>query len=551
MNGRSQGTYEIDHAHGSEKELTGHWQLPFEPGEITAKAYDEQGNEIASETRCSFGEAEKITWKADRTVLRADGRDLAFIEIGMEDREGHPVENADNRVFVRVDGCGYLAGLDNGDSTDVEEYKTVSRRLFNGKLLAVVGAGSEAGQIRVEIRSRGMEPAAFTLETAECPRQEGLGEEPWKVDQKAAEAATEKYRDELPVRALRIRTSCGTILTPENSRTEAEAGVCHAGAQDHEVFWSIVDDAGIPSSLANVESCGTKAKITAVSDGEFRLRCMSKSGTADIRIISEMNFSVTGFGKAYLDPYGFIAGGLYDYVKGTATNGNEHGVATARDGETQVGFHFLDFGPFGSDEIVLPIFALDDNDYEIQVYEGMPGEQGSERIGDLHYQKPSRWNVYQPETYRLNKRLKGVTSICFVLHAKIHLKGFSFVRKEKAYEKLYAAQSDKLYGDSFRLEDQRVREIGNNVTLEYTGMNLGEQGAGRIEICGYTPMEKNTIQIRFTSEEEEITQIVEFCHREKEEVQAFELQPVPGSWNVSFVFLPGSNFDFYWFKFVK
>lgn len=551
MNGRSQGTYEIDHAHGSEKELTGHWQLPFEPGEITAKAYDEQGNEIASETRCSFGEAEKITWKADRTVLRADGKDLAFIEIGMEDREGHPVENADNRVFVRVDGCGYLAGLDNGDSTDVEEYKTVSRRLFNGKLLAVVGAGSEAGQIRVEIRSRGMEPAAFTLETAECPRQEGLGEEPWKVDQKAAEAATEKYRDELPVRALRIRTSCGTILTPENSRTEAEAVVCPAGAQDHEVFWSIVDDAGIPSSLANVESCGTKAKITAVSDGEFRLRCMSKSGTADIRIISEMNFSVTGFGKAYLDPYGFIAGGLYDYVKGTATNGNEHGVATARDGETQVGFHFLDFGPFGSDEIVLPIFALDDNDYEIQVYEGMPGEQGSERIGDLHYQKPSRWNVYQPETYRLNKRLKGVTSICFVLHAKIHLKGFSFIRKEKAYEKLYAAQSDKLYGDSFRLEDQRVREIGNNVTLEYTGMNLGEQGAGRIEICGYTPMEKNTIQIRFTSEEEEITQIVEFCHREKEEVQAFELQPVPGSWNVSFVFLPGSNFDFYWFKFVK
>ena len=86
----------------------------------------------------------------------------------MEDENGYPVENADSRVFVRVDGSGYLAGLDNGDSTDVEEYKTVSRRLFSGKLLAVVAAGSEAGEIRVEITSMGMEPAVFTLKTEEC-----------------------------------------------------------------------------------------------------------------------------------------------------------------------------------------------------------------------------------------------------------------------------------------------------------------------------------------------------------------------------------------------
>ena len=181
----------------------------------------------------------------------------------------------------------------------------------------------------------------------------------------------------------------------------------------------------------------------------------------------------------------------------------------------------------------------------------MPGEEGSELIGDLHYQKPSRWNVYQPETYRLKKRLKGVTSICFVLHAKIHLKGFSFTRQEKTYETLYAAQSDSLYGDSFRLEGDRVCGIGNNVTLEYTGMNMGKEGASKLVICGYTPMEKNTIQIRFTSEEEEITQIVEFCHQEEEGVQEFELERVPECQNVSFVFLPGSNFDFYWFRFVK
>ena len=82
-------------------------------------------------------------------------------------------------------------------------------------------------------------------------------------------------------------------------------------------------------------------------------------------------------------------------------------------------------------------------------------------------------------------------------------------------------------------------------------MNMGKEGASKLVICGYTPMEKNTIQIRFTSEEEEITQIVEFCHQEEEGVQEFELERVPECQNVSFVFLPGSNFDFYWFRFVK
>lgn len=551
MNGRSQGTFEINHAHGSEKELSGHWQLPFEPGEITAKAYDEYGNEIASETRYSFGEAEKISVKPDRTVLKADGRDLAFLEISMEDRDGHPVENATSRVFVRVSGNGYLAGLDNGDSTDREEYKTISRRLFSGKLLAVVAAGTEPGEIKVEISSSGMEPATVVLQAEACETEEGIGADAWRIDESRAQKETEQYCEDIPVRALRLQASNGTILTPENAWTEVTAQICPENALDREVIWSVVDDGGIPSNLAKVESSGNCAKVTAVSDGEFRLRCMSKSGTQGIRIISEMNFSVNGFGEAYLDPYGFIAGGLYDYVQGTASNGNEHGVATSRDGETQVGFHNLDFGPFGSDEIQLPIFALTDEDYEILVYEGMPGEEGSERIGELHYQKPSIWNTYQPETYRLKKRLKRITSICFVLHAKIHLKGFSFTRLEKAYEKLLAVESDHLYGDSFCRKEDRVTEIGNNVTLEYTDMDMGEQGASGIVVCGYTPMEKNMIQIRFTSEEEEITQIVEFCHSEQETEQEFSLQPVSGTWNVSFVFLPGSNFDFHWFRFVK
>ena len=165
-------------------------------------------------------------------------------------------------------------------------------------------------------------------------------------------------------------------------------------------------------------------KITALADGEFRLRAMSRNGTEKVKLISELEFKATGLGTLYKDPYVFISAGLYDYSKGELTNGNEKGVATARDGETQVGFYNIDFGPYGSDTITIPIFALSSEKYPFQIWQGIPGEEGSELLAELIYQKESRWNVYQPETYRLPRRLKGITTITLSSIRRFILKVF-------------------------------------------------------------------------------------------------------------------------------
>ena len=67
------------------------------------------------------------------------GRFLINVEIIMKDEDGNIVENANNRVKVNVSGAGRLIGLDNGDSTDYDKYKGLSRRLFSGKLMAIIG----------------------------------------------------------------------------------------------------------------------------------------------------------------------------------------------------------------------------------------------------------------------------------------------------------------------------------------------------------------------------------------------------------------------------
>ena len=145
--------------------------------------------------------------------------------------------------------------------------------------------------------------------------------------------------------------------------------------------------------------------------------------------------------------------------------------------------------------------------------------------------------------------VKGISTISFLLRAKVHIKGFSFTRYEKAWMELCAACADSVYGDSFRLKGDRVEEIGNNVSLEFKDMNFGEKGAESLTICGRAVKGSNTIHVRFFDGEKESKQIVEFDQCSDYEQKTFALTPITGRVTVTFVFMPGSCFDFKSFRF--
>ena len=235
---------------------------------------------------------------------------------------------------------------------------------------------------------------------------------------------------------------------------------------------------------------------------------------------------------------------------GDVGNGNEKGVSSGRNGATVVGFHNIDFGSFGSDTITIPIFALNDEEYSLQIYEGMPEDDDSVLLADTFYQKESIWNVYQEETYKLSKRLKGITSISFVLHAKVHIKGFYFEKNNRAFEINYAYESDNVYGDTFNINDKYVEGIGNNVSLVFDNMDFGECGVSKINIYGRSEIDKNSINILFEDKDgNKNKQLIEFKHSDDYEEREFELEKVNGIQKVTFVFLPGCKFDFGWFRF--
>ncbi|MOA44130.1 hypothetical protein D3C78_1663590 [compost metagenome] len=93
--------------------------------------------------------------------------------------------------------------------------------------------------------------------------------------------------------------------------------------------------------------------------------------------------------------------------------------------------------------------------------------------------------------------------------------------------------------------------IGNNVSLEFAHMEFNSKGASRLIINGSSSIDKNTIHIRFAGENGESNQLVEFEKSDGYEERVFELEQVTGLQKVTFIFLPGSCFDFGWFRFVR
>lgn len=579
-NGKSCGRQQLTHEKGSGHHIIADYSLPYEKGVLYAVAYDEEGNVTARETKASFGNSAEIVLRASGRAAVANGRDLFFVEIGTRDENENVVENAVDRVTVQVEGAGHLVGLDNGDSTDEDSYKGNSRRLFSGKLLAIIETGTIPGAVRIRVSGKGLKSAELVCEAVEidqmltfmkgekaqriyhnfwqdlCEETYAPGpteliedhEERQRERQEDEQKQSQKERldekqEEIPVRKITLCSPMGQKISKEQPYLTVEAEVEPKEATDRQLMFRVVDEHGVDSNLVRLLVQGHTAQLHAMGDGSFYLRCMSRSGTDRIRVISQLEFTVEGMGQAYRNPYELISGSLYTSYQGEVSNGNERGVATARDGETVVTFGNIDFGPVGSDEITMPIFALTSEEYPIRIYEGVPGEEGCQLLADVVYQKPSIWNTYQEETYSLAKRVTGINTISVAVHQKIHLKGFVFKKLQKAWLSLNAAEADSVYGDTFTKEERAITGIGNNVTITYTEMDFGEEGTAGIRICGRAPESSNSLHIRFLQGEEESKQLVEFPMCGEYIEKEFSLTPVKGKWDVSFVFLPGSCFD--------
>ena len=139
------------------------WRVQFEPGTIKAISRKD-GNVVKTETIKTADAAAKIVLSADRNTIKADGKDLSFITIRVEDKDGNLVPDAGNEIKFNVSGNGIIAGVDNGSETDLESFKSDHHKAFNGLALLVVQSKENAGTIKINATSNGLESADLSVE---------------------------------------------------------------------------------------------------------------------------------------------------------------------------------------------------------------------------------------------------------------------------------------------------------------------------------------------------------------------------------------------------
>ena len=539
LNGRSLGQKDIDRT--DSERCVPVWKVPFLPGEIRAVGYDGCGKPVCEIKRVTPGETDHLVLTCEDPYLLSDGWDLVFVDVYAADQSGNPVENARDRVKISVSGGGRLIGTDNGDSTDPDSYKADCRRLFSGRLLLMIASNGKQEDVSVRLSRTDGDSYDLTIPVRNAMQKPGISF--------LQQSICKPLSSTVHARKIMIEPLDPTVLNSKAPECRFRWSVLPDNATDYSVVWQVTNAAGIESPYVRIAEENGIVTVRAYGDGAYYLRalCIENQYCA---FISQIEFSASGMGSPALDPYQYISAGLYDCHEGDIGAGNEKGIAFSRDGSSMVGFSCVDFGKTGSDTITADIFALNGDAYDIELSASSSGKE-KRRIGMLHYQKPSIWNVYQPETWRLPERLTGIQSLFFTMTEKIHMKGFIFEKQQNAFIRHSAGSADSIYGDSFSRAGEAVNEIGNNVTLIWNDMDFGGEGAVLLEIEGRTKLTVNTISIRIRNQQgKEIVSIAEFDGK-RDGIQQFRVNVPDGNCTVSFVFLPGSSFDFDSFRFQR
>lgn len=536
LNGKSIGSHVMELE--TSQDMRAHFKVPFEPGVLRVVGHFADGSEC-SEVLHTPSDPAAVVMTSDKETLLADGRDIAFVEISTVDVNGIPVGNARNLIRVEVSGAGRLVGLDNGDSTDYDSYKGDNRRLFSGKLIAMIESTLEPGEITVSAYSEGLENAELRLVSENCGEVSGVS----VVTENKFPAVCRAYTGEVPARLLLPEVDVNSF-DPERRSAEIRAKLLPENCTYDDISWSVVRRNGVESNLAQVEGSGRSAVVTAKGDGEFFVRAMVHNGAEHPQVIADIPFTAEGLGAAVRDAYSFISASTLD-SSNVPTNIIEDGALSNFDGRTVMTYSDIDFGKTGSQIISLSVGTC--FDMPVEVWEGTPDD--GKLICRVDFGNNGHWCGFAGQDFALAERLTGVRTISVVIDSRVIFGGFSFVPIERAYDTNWVGEADSVYGDDYRIDGRRVADIGNNVIINYEGLDFGEGGSEALIISGETGNPMNQIQLRYTpAGGAQKTVLLEFQQDGGRE-QRFDIPKLSGVNDVSFVFMPGSRFDFDWFRF--
>ncbi len=137
----------------------------YEPGTVKVVAYNEAGEPVAEKEIRTAGKPARIELSADRTVLSADGEDLAFVTAKIVDKDGNLCPAAAQKLKFKVSGAIDYRAACAGDPTSLELFHLPEMTTFSGMLVVVVQAKELAGMGKLIVSGQGLKTASVEIET--------------------------------------------------------------------------------------------------------------------------------------------------------------------------------------------------------------------------------------------------------------------------------------------------------------------------------------------------------------------------------------------------
>ena len=159
LNGKPVGEQSVD----DRKSITATFEVPYEPGTLTARCYD-NGVETSSETIKTVGKSAAIRLSADRSTIKADRNDLSYVMVEIIDAEGNVIPDDDNTmVNFEISGNGKIAGVGSGSPTDMSSFQQPRKKTWQGRCLVIVSPEVKPGGIILKAKSTGLKESSLEI----------------------------------------------------------------------------------------------------------------------------------------------------------------------------------------------------------------------------------------------------------------------------------------------------------------------------------------------------------------------------------------------------
>ncbi len=137
--------------------------IVYEKGSIKVVAYNAAGKAVATKEVKTAGTPHHLKLSADRTELKANGKDLSFVTISVVDKDGNLCPNATDNFNFTVEGAGKYRAACNGDATSLQLFHEPQMKAFSGMAVAIVETTKAKGIIKLKVSAKGLPTGLITM----------------------------------------------------------------------------------------------------------------------------------------------------------------------------------------------------------------------------------------------------------------------------------------------------------------------------------------------------------------------------------------------------